>query len=927
MRAGRAVGGAASLRCFGQAGDGVMGSNQGIADRPQGLVPVLVVALAGGIAFSLAVSGDGLWEPPPASSFVIEQAFVEAERPPLALDDELPAAAVLLTKTPSPQPDRPERLALGETDSSLARSIGGQAIPTSASGDEPSPVALEEGREDGPEAASEADVGSLLPTPRTPTAPQSRGDDGTTAPQPDEALRSLVTRIRTAEADRGRPADLPAPQQPTSLPAAPPAAAAAPLPGTEWTDPDGSNWSEPPPAESRSPTPARGGRLFGRFGERLGETRANAAGTGPPIGGRILERVRDRLNPPRDGDGEARSPPDESASAPHGWPLPATLVEQLSRITDGGTSPPAVWAAAALADLDEIVSTAGPDDAAAEAALLSLGDRVGEGMSIADAVAQPALASQVRRAALAVARRVAVWRAAASCCAETRAPVGGEPAPGDVPPPPEATAVCQEIGGLLRAVEQFEESREAEAATAVRDALRSARSSTSAARHGLERAIQDHYLSPNVRIAVHEQFAERLLPESTVTSGPLQDFVLGRKVRGTKTVEQSTGVRFLPHPAEIRLDLLVTGEIASRTVTEAGSVAIHSTAQSSFTVHKPITVSTRGLAFGPARGSASNQSRLAGIETGFDAVPLMGPIVRGIARNQHDVSLDEASREVNAKIVGRACSEVDQQTEPRLTEVASGIRDRFWSPMVGLGLEPTAVALETTAGVATARLRLAADSQLAAHTPRPRAPEDALFSMQVHESSVNNACGRFGLSGRKMSLEELTRSICTQLGLPPTIPDDLPQGVDVTFAAVDPLRVECRDGLVHVRVALDALESGRRSNWYDIVAHVAYRPTINGMQVALEREGPVQLSGPGHKGRMEFGLRTIFGKMFPKERPVKLVPEKLLANPRMRGVQAVQAVVADGWLGVALGKAASAESSRPSATARNESAPSRVQRR
>jgi hypothetical protein len=248
--------------------------------------------------------------------------------------------------------------------------------------------------------------------------------------------------------------------------------------------------------------------------------------------------------------------------------------------------------------------------------------------------------------------------------------------------------------------------------------------------------------------------------------------------------------------------------------------------------------------------------------------------------------------------------------------------------MERLGLEPTAVALETTTDAATARLRLAAPTQLAAHTPRPRAPENALFSIQVHDSTVNNACSRLGLAGRKMGLEELTRHVCTQLGLPPTIPDDLPEGVEVTFAAVDPVRVECRDGLVHVRVALDALESGRRNNWYEIVAHVAYRPKVSGMQVTLERDGPVQLSGPGQKGRMEFALRTIFGKMFPKERPLPLVPEKLVGNPRFDGVQAVQAITADGWLAIALAPGAAAAPGKTSATAvRPADLPQRIMRR
>jgi hypothetical protein len=101
-------------------------------------------------------------------------------------------------------------------------------------------------------------------------------------------------------------------------------------------------------------------------------------------------------------------------------------------------------------------------------------------------------------------------------------------------------------------------------------------------------------------------------------------------------------------------------------------------------------------------------------------------------------------------------------------------------------------------------------------------------------------------------------------------------------------------------VALDAIESGRR-NWYDIVAHVAYKPSAVAPQVFLEREGPVQLSGPGHQGRIEFALRTIFSKVFPKERPIPLLPERMVGNPRLAGMHAVQTVSNDGWFSLAMG--------------------------
>jgi hypothetical protein len=175
------------------------------------------------------------------------------------------------------------------------------------------------------------------------------------------------------------------------------------------------------------------------------------------------------------------------------------------------------------------------------------------------------------------------------------------------------------------------------------------------------------------------------------------------------------------------------------------------------------------------------------------------------------------------------------------------------------------------------------------------------LSAQIHDSSVNNACEQFGIAGRRLSLEELLRLVCERLGLDPTVPEDLPEGVAVTFARSQPLRIECRDGLVHVRVALDALESGRR-NWHDIVVRVSYRLTSSGPQILLEREGALQLGGPSHQGRMEIALRTIFGKIFPKERPIPLLPKAVAANPRIADLQAVQTVSSDGWLAIALAK-------------------------
>lgn len=693
-----------------------------------------------------------------------------------------------------------------------------------------------------------------------------------------------------------------------------PAALPAPLPGAAWTDSDSVNWVDAAPTQpAPPPAPAR---LMDRLADRIAEPRADTAAGGgrrvpaSAIGERLRSRRRGDSRMARSFAATAETTPDAQASIAGGWPTPGRLLDQLERLADAAASqqPIASWAATTLETIHTVLDTEGPTDPAAAGPLVSLGETVGTGIAAADANPASEFASDTRRAALAVARRAAVWRAATACGR-------GQPArSSDVAVMLGGRGVDDEAGRLLLFLERYEASGTLADAAAVRGTLAAIVSSPCPLAGELARRTAEHYLAPNVRVAVHRGFVERMLPETTVTTGPVQDFVLGRPVHGRRTVEQSTGIRFVPHASEIRLELLVNGEVASRTVTESGPVALHSRSRATFTVLKPIAVTPGGLDLGVARGTASTRAQLADIQTSFDSVPIMGSLVRTIARNQHDDARAEASREVSGKIVGQACREVDQQAGPKLEAMAERIRERFWNPLVNLGLEPTPVALETTADVASLRLRLAASPHLAAHTPRPRAPDGSLLSMQLHETVVNNAFDRFGVAGRRLELPQLVGLVSERVGIPPRPLDDLPDGVAVTFAATEPLRVECRDGLVHLRLALDTLESGRR-NWYDLVVRVAYRPVGDGPQIFLEREGPVQIGGPGHEGRMEIALRTIFGKIFARERPVAMLPQAVVENPKLGGIRAVQAVATDGWLAIALAEPAFARADSPSPTA------------
>jgi hypothetical protein len=856
--------------------------------RAQGIV---ATSFLGGVLVAVAIFAPQAWEPVPEPFFGLEEPVsvatplpsqptgtrVSAAGEAVAVGD-LASLAAAMPAVVKPGPP-PERLALAPTESS---SLVG-------------------------EQARRAVAQAAPPRPATPTAPIE--PSAATPPPAPDSLKSLVTRVqvRRLVAEESLPVAIDRPttpradsEMPRVLPrVAGPAPAeplgAAPLPGAAWTDPDSVNWADagapPPRSPGRGATvgsAASGGRLLDRL--RQGE--------------RVVGRSRRSDDPLEDRLASIQQMPD-IRRAGSSWPHPAKLLAELRQaaVSGDGTALPAdaaAWSEGALTALGDVLATLGPRDGAAAMPLIRLGEAVHVGMEVADRIGEGGASSQVRRAALAVSRRVAVWRAAAAMLADAAVEeVAARPVVKPVREPALVARAEADVVRLLDLLERYEATSATIDAAAIRDVAQAVEAITLPGAVAVGRAVSEHYLAPNVRIAVHQQFVEKLMPEQQVQSGPVNEVIAGRPVRGTRTVTRTTTVKFIPDHDEIAMHLEVQGDIASRSVTDAGIVSLSSRGTSSFVVRKPITVSGQGLLFGPATGTASNNSQLAGIQTSFDSVPVMRSFVRQIARSQHDGSMPDVNREVINKIVAQACRETDDQAEPQFVEVAERVRKKVWVPLVALGLEPTPVALESTSSVATLRLRLAADEQIAAHTPRPRAPAESQMSMQLHESAANNAVARMGLAGERFTLEDLSRHVCERLGSETRVPDDLPEGVSVTFAENDPIRVTCHDGLIQVRVALEAIESGRR-DWYDVVAQVAYRPAVAGPQVFLERDGPVRISGPGHQGRMEIALRTIFGKIFPKDRPIPVVPERIVSHPKLEGMRAVQAVSQDGWFALAL---------------------------
>jgi hypothetical protein len=290
---------------------------------------------------------------------------------------------------------------------------------------------------------------------------------------------------------------------------------------------------------------------------------------------------------------------------------------------------------------------------------------------------------------------------------------------------------------------------------------------------------------------------------------------------------------------------------------------------------------------------------MVGLETDYDYIPLLGGVVRDMAQTEQQEMQGQAMLETEQRVAVRTRDEFDREIQPWLGKAEAQFIQRVLNPLARLGLEPTAMGMSTSEDRAIVRLRLADDHQLAAHSPRPRAPSNSLVSLQIHESAINNVVAQLQLDGQTFELGELYRYLGQKLSRPKVeLPEDLPENVTVTFAAHDAVRVRCDDGRIELRLSFAELSDPRR-RWRDFTVKTTYAADPSSLETRFVRDSGIHLEGDSLKGKTELALRGIFSKVLAPTRQMSLVDPKFANDPRVKDVEISQFTIDKGWIGLA----------------------------
>ncbi len=420
-------------------------------------------------------------------------------------------------------------------------------------------------------------------------------------------------------------------------------------------------------------------------------------------------------------------------------------------------------------------------------------------------------------------------------------------------------------------------------------------------------SLDNIYRNANIRITVSRELINRALPTQAEANEPTTDRILGAQVFANNRIQNRIHVDFVPHPEQLHFRLMTNGTVFSRTRALHSGFTFHNSGNSRFEGISEITLTKQGLLADSARVSASTSQRLLGIRSNFDKVPLFGWAARQLAEQQQRSSAPIANRLVEEKLKNMTRSRVDEEISERLNQAQTLFLQQVITPLNLLELEPTPIELRTTQDEAIVRYRIAGRDQMAAFTARPEADPGNLFSMQIHESAINNLLGKININGKRFTAKEFVEHLRELIGPTDFMANASPAknpDADFTFASIEGIHVAFNDDKLELSLNLAQLNLGKSQRWRNFTVTAIYIPRVNGLNIRFIQDANCGLRLGGSRLGIadEVSLRTVFNSTFPESFSVPPLTQVAPAHIHLADLEISQLVFSHGWVGVSLSK-------------------------
>ncbi len=458
---------------------------------------------------------------------------------------------------------------------------------------------------------------------------------------------------------------------------------------------------------------------------------------------------------------------------------------------------------------------------------------------------------------------------------------------------------------LLTDIEELEVSPVKQDSESIAGAVQVLRTSPELNQQVLAQALNNHYRNANIRLSISRTLIQRFMPEEAVEVRPVRRSILGARTQGNSKIATELDVQLTPDDSAWNISLGVLGDLYSQTASEKGPATFHNTSIAQINSRRYLRLDPMGYRISSEPTNVRSQDYLRHMETDFDGLPVIGDFVRLIVREQFDQKRGIVRRVSQRMIADEADEELDRRLNEAMEKASKELEQRITGPLHKLQLDPMVVSMSTSEQRLGIRYRVASGSQMASHTPRPRAPGDSLLSMQVHQSTVNNAIESMGLGKKPWKLDQLCEKLGVAFGQSGwKLPDEAPDDITIDFASNRPAYIEMEEGRLRLTLRINSLSNKDGLSLGPLIVTSSYIPLAEGLSAELIRDGILEIKTPrGTLIRHKALLRGIFAKVFVSRPKIPLIAESWREDPRAEGLAVSQLEIRDNWLSVAISPA------------------------
>lgn len=248
--------------------------------------------------------------------------------------------------------------------------------------------------------------------------------------------------------------------------------------------------------------------------------------------------------------------------------------------------------------------------------------------------------------------------------------------------------------------------------------------------------VKTTFGQPNISAEVSAAALQYIATRPVTETSPVRDCILGATVRGTANSCGVLSLRPLPATNHVGLELQLAGNIQSRTYSYKKPVRVGSTGSTNFVATKRVEVSDERFRLLPSTTSARTKTRTHSVrKTGGN---FGRRLIEKIARKKVAESKPQAEYIAARHAEQQVNEKFDRQVTDALYEARQNYDKKLHPPLERIGMFPEYLHMSSTSSEVEIEATLASYKQISTDQLAPGKRVDNDFTVQVHETAVNN---------------------------------------------------------------------------------------------------------------------------------------------------------------------------------------------